>query len=491
MKKTTLSKIFGVAVAIALLASLIVAAVPVSALTVQPLTISNYNISAVANYTIPFTGALNLIATDTLTVVFPFDTSFAPLAIGARAVGDEITVATATVINTFLGDATLRVSINGAAPVAVTAGAGPALAANDVVVVTTAGTVSAIGTATGSVFTGTNAALATGARALNDSFVITTGVAANTLLGDATLQVSINSGASVAVGAAVSPAFAAGDNVVVTTAGSISALGGAAGLVYTTGINFSNGVNSLNEVTGLVVTSAARQIVMKANQTATIGNAWTIKVGGVSNPSAPGSYSLTVASSKEPGPATSSSPYNIGVPTVVSSYNAAGNFVGSNNTLTAALAGAQTNFTLKLSPGTYAEIAPSLNAAVNHVMITTTGTAANTVIAMPPGPSSTLTLGGATSYVTVDNITINGQIVNGGNNNTIQNCFVNFPGGPGALVLVTNTGSYFTMKNSTIDETSAGNTTADVGIAMNDAGAGAPPFSAITNVTFKLNQSRL
>jgi len=80
MKKTTLSKIFGVAVVIALLASLFVAAVPVGALSSITVTPDSTIISDSTTYTIKFSASTNLTYdTDTddcdyVTITFPEDT---------------------------------------------------------------------------------------------------------------------------------------------------------------------------------------------------------------------------------------------------------------------------------------------------------------------------------------------------------------------------------------------------------------------------------
>jgi len=241
--------------------------------------------------------------------------------------------------------------------------------------------------------------------------------------------------------------------------------------------------------------SVTRSVTFAVGAAATIGNTWEIKFttahNSVVNPGAPGSYSLTVATAGPGGAppkemAATSPAYTISVPTVISRYNTSGNFVGNPATIAAAFLVVQTGDTIKLGPGTYTE-SPVLAATVNHVTITTTGTNADTVIG---NPATVFTLNASATFVTVDNITFKGQVVNAGANNTFQNCVVNFPGG-GALVgaLVTNTGNNFTFKDSTIDATANGSAYAEVCLAMADAGGGTAPFSAISNVTFKLGQT--
>jgi len=83
MKKTTLSKIFGVAVVIALLASLFVAAVPTGALSSIKVVPDSTIISDSTYYTVTMYGSANLDAdTDTITVTFPDDTDITGLGDG-------------------------------------------------------------------------------------------------------------------------------------------------------------------------------------------------------------------------------------------------------------------------------------------------------------------------------------------------------------------------------------------------------------------------
>ena len=75
--KKTLAKIFGVAVVIALLVSMIVAAVPTRALTygATAVALSSSTISANSSYTITFAVGLNLVDDNKIVVTFPYDTT--------------------------------------------------------------------------------------------------------------------------------------------------------------------------------------------------------------------------------------------------------------------------------------------------------------------------------------------------------------------------------------------------------------------------------
>ena len=80
--RKTLFKIIGLALTIALLASVVIAVVPVSALSIISVTPSSSTISAAGvTYTTTFTGSLNLKAnTDTITETFPVGTDLTALA---------------------------------------------------------------------------------------------------------------------------------------------------------------------------------------------------------------------------------------------------------------------------------------------------------------------------------------------------------------------------------------------------------------------------
>jgi len=263
-------------------------------------------------------------------------------------------------------------------------------------------------------------------------------------------------------------------------------------------VSFDGGNGTLVPATAGTITPAARIVQITVPATAapcTIGKKWRINIVGVVNPTTPGSYSLSVATSQEPAGVTSAA-YTIGVPVQVMRYNKAGNFVGSYNTIQGALDVANDDDTIKLGAGTYAESptvgddsttpAP-LDRLVDRVTITSVGTAADTIIAMPPGPPATLTIGAGCTYITIDDITINGVVKNDAANTTIKNCVINFPGGPATQTLLTSTAASLTVDTCAFDTTAAGNTSADVAIDI--SGAGAPPGSTIKNSTFKLNQS--
>jgi len=336
MKKTTLSKIFGVAVVIALLASLFVAAVPGSALSTPSVTPASTVISATTNYTINFTGAYNLADSDTITVVFPTDTDIS-------------------------------------------------------------------------------------------------GISA---------------------------------------------------------VTFNNGADATATAATYSTVPPARQLMVTvpaAEAPAIIGYTWQLVVTGVINPSSPGSYSLTVATSgAAPGyapkeAAVSSAPYAIATPVVVSSYNAAGNFVGSDTgagALDKQITAAQDRYVIKVGPGTFNE---STTLAKSYVTVESTSTFADTII------KGLFTVNG--SYNTLDDITFNTAggggataLQIGGNYNTIKNSTVARWPASGTASLVILTGTNNTIKDSTVDTTFA-DVADTAGVLVNGAN------STIQNVQFMVDQS--
>jgi len=414
MKKTTLSKIFGAALVIALLASLVVAAVPASALTIVSVTPSSTTISASGTtYTVKFTGSLNLATSDTVTITFMTDTDLSAYTFGTgiRAVGDNIYVTDA---GTITGDGTFAASLNGTAVPAATWAAGQYVAAGDEIVVTTVGTI-LTNTASGAV------------TAAND-------------------------------------------------------------------ITF----NGVDATPGQNIVIAARSVTFDVPVAATIVSAWTVVINKVINPSSPGSYALTVATSQETT-ATTSSSYTIGVPIVVSRYNSAGNFVGSysgtGTELSTAYSSATNGDTIKLGPGTYTEatIANTSGTAKAYVTFTSTSSASDTIIKATSPGVSTFTVAATDTYITFDNITFACKFINNGTYTTVQNCVFNYPGPyAGATTLFANgaTGTNLTIDTCAFDTTANGNTTADVAIALGDAvGASASPYVSISDCTFALNEN--
>jgi hypothetical protein len=165
-----------------------------------------------------------------------------------------------------------------------------------------------------------------------------------------------------------------------------------------------------------------------------------LATSGVLNPSSPGSYTLTVKTSQETTAVTSKT-YTIKVPGKVDRYNSDGNFTGTYNDLTTAIAACNDKDVLKIGPGEYAE-SPTIGATQDEITLESTGTAADTII------KGTLTIAG--TKATLDDLTIKGALVVNGATASIKNCsLTKVSSTSGATLLDVNAST--TITDSTID----------------------------------------
>jgi hypothetical protein len=167
---------------------------------------------------------------------------------------------------------------------------------------------------------------------------------------------------------------------------------------------------------------------------------------GVINPGTPGTYQVEVDTSQE-GTNVISKDYTIGIPGMVTRYNDDGNYVGSFNTISAALAACNDKDELKLGHGTYAEDI-TIPATLDYLDITATGEVAETVLKgnfVFDGTNNTIT--GCTFKGTV---TVNAT----GTPGTFTDCAFTKVSSTSGATLVTNNAPDLTLDGCTFDTTS-------------------------------------
>ena len=223
-----------------------------------------------------------------------------------------------------------------------------------------------------------------------------------------------------------------------------------------------------------------------------VGYIWSITITGITNPGTPGTYALSLATNglsdavaQTIGPpiegAVSSPSYTISVPTQVSVYNNAGNFLGTQSTLGAAIAIAPTRGTVKAGPGTYKETITTTGPGVQYLTITSTSSTADTII------EGSINLATGYTYVTLSNFTVKGSVFVNDNNDAISGCvFTKANPNPIAGFIVDN-GLDLTVTGCSFDATMGASQ--DTAIVLTAVGGTAPTFTQITNCTFSLNQS--
>ena len=222
-----------------------------------------------------------------------------------------------------------------------------------------------------------------------------------------------------------------------------------------------------------------------------VGYIWSITITGITNPGTPGTYALSLATnvgdavSQTIGTpiesAVSSPTYTISVPTQVSVYNDAGNFLGTKDNIDLALDIVPSHGTVKAGPGTYIENPSTADASLQYVTITSTSSATDTII------QGNLTLAGSDTYVTLSNFTVKGSVIVNGNNDTISGCvFTKLNANP-ISYFVQDNGLDLTITGCSFDTTLG--SSQDTAIVLTAVGGTAPTFTQITNCTFSLNQS--
>jgi len=448
--KKKFSKILGIGLTLALLCSLLLTAAPVSALT-QPVVTAATAADAVistanADWNIRFELAKQLTDGTTVTVGV----------LGAynlAGIGDSFVI-TAT-------------------------------AANNVATLTpTNGTVTGTMSGAGNFSGGTTATFAT----IGETCTVTvltvngTGVCSGTWTWAGTTAPT----AAVGVGAAdtITIVFPSDTAVLVGCTATILA-----GPGWINGIWLPATTTTLTSVVGTVLT---RTVVITLPATTRIGEGAEVRLsftGGITNPSTPAAYNLTLKTSKETTAVTSAA-YTITAPTLAATpgtvrwYNAALVPMGINSgatPITVALADIATKvgvgWTIEVEPGAYTE-AVTIPVANTTLTIKATGTAAETVIV------GNVTINAASA--TVDGFTIAGNATIGtaGDKATFQNCtFIKTGTGLTAETLITYNNQVAlgtgTITGNTID-TSLG-AVVDNGILVNEPGL------TISNNTFTVD----
>jgi hypothetical protein len=183
-----------------------------------------------------------------------------------------------------------------------------------------------------------------------------------------------------------------------------------------------------------------RTVTLTVGSGDTYGEGSTVRVfigTGITNPSSPGDYTLTVATTDEPTAVTSVaytiiSPIILPGPGTVEVYNPAGILMGSYVGLTNiqdAIDHAGSGYTVKVGPGSYDQTV-NVN---QQITLVSTGGAASTVIgdidSGGSGGAVTVNASGTTTYpVVIDGFTIKGAATAGtaltinGDKVTVQNC---------------------------------------------------------------------
>jgi hypothetical protein len=189
---------------------------------------------------------------------------------------------------------------------------------------------------------------------------------------------------------------------------------------------------------------------------------------GITNPTAAGTYTLTVATSKETNPVTSAS-YSIVEPTIpplpgiVSLYNPSGVLMNQKTGDTAIqdmINAATAGFTVEIGPGSYDE---DPNTVAAMVTIRGSGSASEVIV------KGDWTVD--VDDITVDNIKIQGKVTVTSDDVVIQNCLISHTSAiaPAATTFIATSGAAddVTVQGCTIDATAG--TVADTGV---DVGAG-------------------
>ena len=353
---------------------------------------------------------------------------------------------------------------------------------------------------------------------------------------------TISANSSYTVTFAVSLNLVDGNKIVVTFPYDTTIPGGAIA-----GVTIANN-GSAGQPAAATGNAASRQVTVTVPATSapyvvpTVGtiNTLVFPLGaGLYNPSSPGSYSISIATTDSAGngieAAVSSPAYTIGLLTAVNVYNQAGNLVASPGNLQDALNIVQNNYTVKLGAATYSTntgtsgaglfvlggtldptgtiITPAVTPPTNVTITSADGNAADTVIGKtyPSTVATSLTIYG--SYVTVTNLTFNGQVFNNATNATFTGCVFNQRGGSSFTPLFTNnnatttawspavppltlvqaaTGNLLTLSNNTFDTTANGGNTGGFTVAaqINDVVAlGTLTNDSIMSNTFKIGQN--
>jgi len=237
----------------------------------------------------------------------------------------------------------------------------------------------------------------------------------------------------------------------------------------------------------------SRTITATLTGTDVLGENAQVRIGvtaGVTNPSTPADYTLTVKTSTETTAVTSTAytiiaPIILPGPGTVDVYNSAGilmgSYVGAGN-IQNAITSASSGWSVKVGPGSYDE-----SVTVNkQITLVSTGGAASTIIgdinSSTTGGDVTVSATGTTTYpVVIDGFTIKGAATTGtalnitGDKVTVQNCVFSRAGSSlssftQTMIGYNNASPVYggTISNCTFDTTLA--STADTGIDVNANG---------------------
>jgi len=201
---------------------------------------------------------------------------------------------------------------------------------------------------------------------------------------------------------------------------------------------------AVNTTTRVVTITVATAAIASADKvTVTFDITGTNKVN---TPASVGDYILSVNTSLETEYIESAS-YSIGIPGMVTRYNKDGNYVGSYNTIQAAINAAGDKDHIKLGPGTYTEVLTTATApaGIDELVIESTGVASETII-----KATTVTIERA--YTTLDDLTIKGEITVSATDCTIKNSILSKKATSGETLL-TSSGANFKVTDCTFDTT--------------------------------------
>jgi len=413
--KRKISKILGVGLTLAMLLSMLVVAAPVSADVTQPsVTVSPTTISAAnPTYTVRLTTNQQLTGGTTAVAGGAYELA---------EVGDAFTLT-----STGAGTVTFTQLNGSTVAVAVTA---PASFAAPVITFTAAGQVATVTVATVGAANGR----------CNGTMADTAGTAAAVTVGGAADTITM-----------VLPSDTA---VIVGPTATITAAPGWVNSIW---------VNATTSPIAPAGTVATRTVVTTLNAGDRIGEGAEIRMSftaGFTNPSAIGTYTLTVATSKETTAVTSTA-YSITAPVVgalegiVQVKNPAGilinQFTGPAAITNAMAVATAANYLIEIGPGTYDQ-ETLLDPVTTGLMVKATGTAAETIII----GNFTLDQAGTT----LDGLTIKGTVTITAVNAPpaarviVQNCLFSRASATAAattFVNVNNATAYATVQDNTLD----------------------------------------
>ena len=418
--KKTISRILGVGVSVALLASLVVFAAPVSALTQPTVSLSNDLISHLADYTIMFDVSNDLAEGGTISVTFPVGTYITSI---TDAVDADVTIAATSGIGSSAFGATQAGSATVGQQLTITVpdvNVEDKIGAGATVQVVVSGVVNPPfpGYYTLTVHTSQEPT-----PVESDIYVITMPLHApwpfvsiptgqNIISqADADYPISIGLGEELGAGDTITVTFPS-DTVVSAPTANITASIGWIGGIYKDA--------TLNAVTWTADT-ATRTVTATLGTGDEVGElawVWIEITAGITNPSFPGDYTLTVHTSQEPTPVQSNAytittPPDPSLPGIVQLYNPSDILMAQytgDDAIQSAIDDAMVGYTVKVGLGTYKD-----NIELKDgVQVLGAGAGVTTIDG-----------GGSGNVVTANNVDsaakLDGFTITGGRNNGIYN----------------------------------------------------------------------